>query len=236
MADIRLSSGIKDDFNRADENPILGPTGVEWSRTESGVWGAGAVRGNTFTVPAGGSTTVNSYWNQETYDGDDAQVWAFAGGGGVISGLSYRLALWKTPGNGTTDGYYFRSQYLTGDDREELFRVDNGGANLTELDFRDGFNVQGRQVLLRRNGSDVEVWQTVDEGGPSTVDVTAWEMILNATDTTYTTGFYLALGISDNSGNGEGTWDYFGGGPNKWMPEFIRRPWRYQGRALDLSQ
>jgi hypothetical protein len=210
MADIRQSTTAKDDFNRADEDPLSG--GGNWAQTDSGVFTPMVIKSNAATHQSGGPSSM-SHWTPTTYDGDAAEAWGARTGGGA-GGIAWGIGLARdVGGSNAMDGYRFRDE----DGSTSLKRFLNG-SDSTVLDTGTGTSgADGDLLLIRRNGNDVEGWFSSDDGAN-------WTLKVSATDTTYTTGFYLALSIRDNSASQLLGWDYFGGGPAKpFIPQIYRR-------------
>lgn len=193
MADIRQNPTIKDDFNRADENPLASP----WLVSDTGIWLPMVLKSNSITHQLGGSS--QSHWTTATFDGDAAECWATRiGGSGPF--IAWGIAIWSTVGAGAVDGYRFR---LENESNYTLRRFNNGVTG-SLLDSDAGVIPGAIHMLIRRNGNDVEGWVSVDQN--------TWTLVVSATDTTYTTGFYLSLGIIDESNSQILGWDNFGGG------------------------
>lgn len=228
MADIRQNASFIDDFNRADETPLSG--GGKWSVTDTSIWANGLVLKNN-TATHGASNSADSYWIPDNYDGDDAEFWAYQEGGGA-SGIAWGLGLWHQPGgSGAVDGYRFRYERAAVNIVWRLYRFDNAspttiydsGSLASNSTFTNGLGI----LLIRRKGNDVEGW------GCAQSDPTTWTRYAVATDTTYMTDLHFGLGVNDNSGGQILGWDNPGGGPqSNWHPEFMRRPWNYQGKQL----
>lgn len=235
MAEIRQSTVTLDDFARATtpEDPVefttLHPwvtpfvSGVEMKIPVSGFLGGTAV-----------PTTPNRcVWEGDPYPmsqsaGQMPEVWArcqpsyaFPGGTRMalddLDGFGYEvlenggfniIVRRYTGGGGFTD--------ISGD-------VDSGSI-LPGTD-NDRFTQDDCLQLLRLTSTHVELWRTTDSS-----DDTSWEQILTVPDTTYRDNMYGVLGCTGL----EDGWSEFGGGVlNNWPQEFIRRPWRYEGRAID---
>jgi hypothetical protein len=105
-------------------------------------------------------------------------------------------------GTQTTDGYMCLPHNPVGTDKWFLRRYTNSG--VTAIATADYPNPSGGDfVLMRRNGTSVEVWHSTDSAAN-------WTLVVSAVDTIYTTGLYPVLGAT---GNGQTGWDYFGAGP-----------------------
>ena len=226
MADIRVTS-LLDNFDRADEDPLSG--GGSWGQLISG----GAQLRN-FANQAHGHNGFNnwSYWTPEAFTasgGDEIEVWSRPGGAPDFND-GWRMGMFKDPG-GAFDGYNIGWFSSIGDNTLVLSRSDNG-VDTRLLTVRPppfgGFPDSGGDtpiLLFRTNGNDVEFWHSADDGAN-------WTLQAAATDTTYRTGLYLALGLQKFAGATH-HWDDFGGGTETiWHPEFMRRPWEYQGQHL----
>lgn len=211
MPDIRQQVVVRDDFDRANEDPLS--FSGKWSQTDSGVFYPMVVVGNQATHKAG-QTSSDSYWNSETFDGDEAEVWGLATGGNA-SGIAWGLGLFQDVGGpDTIDGYRFRLEVGVSGPYFMLYRFANGAS--TAIDGpTGGGNSAGGHALLRRNGNEVEGW----------FSYTSWNdlsLVVSATDTNYTTGLYFSIGIRDNSASQILGWDYVGGGGRRNRPQIYR--------------
>jgi len=218
MADIRKNFTFFDDFNRANETPLSG--GGNWAGpSDNAVWPTSplSLLSNVATHKTGRASS-DSYWTPRTYDGDDAEAWAYTKGGNA-SGIAWGIALWKdVGGSNAIDGYRFRVEVSSGGGSYVLRRFTNGGS--VRLAAVGGAATGGDYfMLIRRNGSSVECWT-------APADASVWTLRVSAVDTTYMTGFHLGLGITDNSGAHALAWDNFGGGPapvTTFLPQIYRR-------------
>jgi hypothetical protein len=211
MADIRQSTAVKDNFNRANEIPLAPP----WEALDTGIWSEEDLRSNSITHGTG--TSSMSYWSTENFNGDDAEAWATSIGGNA-NGTAWGIGLFSTVGgSNTVDGYRFRCEIGIG----AIYRLErwDNGSPVTLDTFDPGHSGGPRPMLIRRNGSDVEGWVTT-----SGTDTSAWTLFVSATDTNYTSGLYLALGNTDNGGTRLTGWDDFGGGTITFVPQIYRRP------------
>lgn len=220
MTDIRQSPAIIDDFDRSGEDPIASP----WAQSD-GAFPTGAIKyvgGNGVFTHRSGQSSGDSYLTDAgPFDGDDAEVWGWAsGGGGGAASIAWSLGLWSTAGGtDTLDGYYFRQSYSTAGS-QYLYRLDNGSSTIIASSNPAGPGSGTFAMLLRRNGNYVEGWQS--SSSPAS-DFTTLTLMLSAYDTTYTTGFYLGLGIADNSYSQILGWDWMGGGFNiRRLPQIYR--------------
>lgn len=220
MADLRHNTAIKDDFDYV-EDPLS--NGGKWAQTFPGFWAPLAADGSSATNSSG-QTLNASYWTQETMDGDDAQCWALASGGGEVSGIAWDIQLITaaSAGTGAINGYGFRDPQGT-----FVMRRYDSGTLIDNLDTATGLpGFSGNLVMIRRNGADVEGLVSTDLGAN-------WTLYVSITDTNYVNGLVCSLRIADNAANQELGWDYFGGGvAEDFVPQFIRRPWRYKGRDI----
>lgn len=209
MADIRQNTKVRDDFNRANENPVQAP----WAQANSGVWGPMSIAGNRLIGTQTPPTASGAYWSTEAWTGDKAEVWATAAGA-VGNNEDWRLGLMRNDGVGVRDGYTFHYGQSAGNNFWQIRRYDDG--SLTSIAFDNTPTEvlsEGHMALVRRNGNDIEGWHSTDSGAN-------WTLILAATDTAYTTDLYAMLGAG---GNVMG-WDDFGGGPLTFIPQIYRRP------------
>ena len=211
MADIRQSVTIKDDFNRANADPV----GAPWATANSGGWAQMAISSNQLIGTQTPPTSSGSYWTTRSWDYDQAEVWATAVGT-VGNNEDWRLGLMRDDGVGVRDGYTLHYGLSAGNDFWQFRRYDDGSFTGIALDDNPSVTLgSGSLALVRRNGANVEGWVSTDGGAN-------WTNVLTATnDTTYTTGLYAMLGAG---GNVMG-WDDFGGGPlitpqqhYRWLP------------------
>lgn len=218
MADVRQQSTIRDDFNRANEDPLS--FGGKWSQTDSGIFWPLVVKSNEATHKAFQASS-DSYWNSESFDNNEAELWAYATGG-QASGVAWALGLFKdVGGSNAIDGYRFRIEVASAGAAYRLYRFANGTGTTIDSPATAAPS-GGAYMLMRRNGNDVEGWAAPTGLGTSWSDLA---LVCSATDTTYTTGLYLTLGIRDNSASQILGFDYFGGGGSvPFRPQFIRRP------------
>lgn len=212
MADIRQSTTIKDDFQRAASDPASG----DWGDTV--FFGQVAIAGpalpdRMLTHSASDSPAIG-YYTAETYSGDDCEVWARAVGGGEISGIAWAVGLFKNFG-GSIDGYRFRWESVG--DVYTLRKYTSGSFTVLDTGNPDVGSAD-HWFLLRRNGNDVEGWISGND------DPTSWTMVVSATDTTHTTGLYGCLGVTDNAQSQQLGWNEFGAG----VAEERRRPQIYR--------
>ena len=219
--DIRKHTTILDDFNYAAQSPLVGVPAGKWARLDGA---RNPLRSSGTAAIVGVSGTCYSYWTPTTMDGDDAQTWAYAKGGGA-SGQLWAIGLaQQVGGSSAADGYNFRMSLRAGGGSDAfLERFTN--MSFTTLDStvihptspKPASN--GEQLwLIRRNGTSVEGWFSANLGA-------SWTLSLSAVDTTYTTGLYGYLGLAGTLVQ----WDYFGiGGPTLFRPQIIQRPraWR----------
>ncbi len=227
MADIR-TTGVLDDFIRADEVPILFP----WANSDAGAAYAGVLNSNAFTHPSRANVgsppapTPNngwSSWTTQTFDVPATgwlEVWGRAQGGNA-SGIAWGLSMFKQiSGTNQVDGYLFRQGVSTGGGQIDAYRVTNGvRTSILSGAATSGFTAGSNNTyaLFRLNASGNLQWWSSTDGGAN------WTLRESVTDTTYTGTFYLGMTITDNSASQILSWDYFGGGveqPNR--PQFFR--------------
>lgn len=213
MSDVRKLTNVLDSFNRADESPLAAP----WAQTDTTIGPDLALVSNKATHDSG-QTFGSSYWTPGgPFNGNDAEVWALGADGGT-SGISWALGLLANPGGtNAADGYRFRLESSAIAQSWYLYRYDNA-SRTTIAGPIAADNDHAHYMLIRRNGNDVEGWAAHNSG--------TWNdlaLVISATDTTYTTDFYLELGIGDNSGSQVLSWDYFGGGAPLPFTQIYRR-------------
>lgn len=217
MPELRQTVVPLDMFNRPDEVPIASPWvtplfGTNVAQLNSNAWlGTGI-----------GNQSSWSYWNDDPYpmslsSGDTPEVWATA-----ITSYQFpegtRMALFDSSGAGwavlMTGGFSL------------ILRMYTGGGGFSDvtgsMDGGDAvYTGSGDFQMCRITSTHFEVWRT--EAG---------DWILTASvphGGSFVDGLFGTLGATGN----EDGWDDFGGGPvANWHPEFLRRPWEYQGKAL----
>lgn len=211
MADIRQDTGIKDTFERADEDPLSG--GGNWAQTDTASWYL-RLQNDTATSRAG-IDIGNSYWTPDTYDGDEAECWGCCEGGGA-SGIRWGVGLFTSVGGSNQqDGYLFSLANAAVGGYYDLHRMLNGALGTLLANGGDPPVANPGILLIRRNGNDVEGWLSEDNGA-------TWTMHLSATDTTHMTGFSLGLRITDESGTSLLGFTCFGGGGHTNRPQIYR--------------
>lgn len=214
MADIRQSTTIKDDFNRADENPVALP----WAQTNTdAAAGPCKIASQYLRGTKTASDPSTAYWTLDSWSGNDAEVWATAMGDAPLT-ESYRIGLMTDVGlgSGAVDGYLCLPSNAVGPDVWALRKYTNGGFSTPAIPQHVLPDPNGvHRVLMRCNGGDVEVWMS------EVADPDTWELIVSISDSTYRTNLYAVLGTT---GTAPG-WDDFGGGPlaNPFRPQFYRR-------------
>ena len=217
MADIRQTTVILDDFNRADESIIQSPWQLAY--TSFGASPAqlftNALRGRVFPP-----TASVSYWSTESYNGDGAEVWATAVGS-APQAEGWRMGLMSDVGGTSIDGYQCLMHNGIGPDTWGIRKYTNA-TFFTLASVQHALPIGQVEIcLMRCKGAQVEVWSSVDAGAN-------WTLIVSATDSTYRTNLYAVLGTT---GKATG-WDNFGAGStqNPWVPQYIRRTRRRGGR------
>ena len=173
-----MLTGILDDFNRADENPLSG--GGNWTTAGD----APEIVSNQVTS----SSTGDAFWvaGSEIADGEAYFTVAAL----VDTGSSTILyARWNVS---SPAGYIF----VYGEGNFSLYRWDPG---YVEIDTSIGDNFDaGDQMRLLFVGSQIEGW--VNHDG-------VWEMVVSGTDSTFTSG-RIGFGVVttnaiDDFGGGE---------------------------------
>lgn len=214
MADIRLT-GLLDDFNRADENPLSG--GGNWAQVDSTTF-PNQMR-NLSNLAAGQAflTISASYWTPGTFTGD-MEVWGQCAGStdnneGWILGLFHDVG-----GAGVVDGYRAGWFQSVGPDTLQIRRIDNGSTTListTNAEIPVGDDV----ILFRTVGGDLEMWLSTDDGANWTNQVTH-------ADSTYRTDLRLAIATSAAGEGFDPKFLGFGGGveqEEEFIPQMYRR-------------
>jgi len=191
VADIRQSTGILDDFIRADEDPLS--HGGDWSNPDT-AWTQLKLGSGTIDNVAlkGTGAYSNSYWNPMVMSGDDAEVWACTFGGNSPS-QAWGFHLYTTSsvgGSGTSDGYFWRMEITTGGGTCYLYKLTNNAATLLDTNTANpptGGNWIG---LIRRVGTTIEGWADGEDNGAT------WTKYVTATDATYTGDMYGGISLA----------------------------------------
>ena len=174
---------ILDSFNRANENPLT--FGGRWG---NGILGAPerSLKVLSNQCASDRNTTATAWWttplaaNQEAY----ATMATLPGNGNSVR-LYVRL---QTPGSSAVDGYMLLYTQQSGTDQVVIYRITNGA--LTALSTVNREIGAGSRLLLRAKGTALEVW----------VREATWSRIATATDSTYTGGGFVGIGIRDKTG------------------------------------
>lgn len=197
------TTGILDNFNRADENPLVGATGTEWGdriANDDLSIETNLVRGQTV------GTLASRYWAAATF-GPDCE--AYCSINHTPNTAADYLRLWarlQNPGAANETGYMM--QWSNDANGARIFKetaresytqlAQASAARFTEADVI-GIELIGTTIRLYKNGTSV----------------------LSTTDATTGTAGFIALG-------GRGTsfrWDDFGGGtvvvPSTFVPRAI---------------
>lgn len=216
MADVRYTTLVRDDFQRADENPI----GAPWDRN----WSAGIdcqIDSNIFkSTSSNPSNSGQMFWSTEDFSGDEIEVWA-AAVGNAPQADSYRIGLCDD--SASMNGYLLRCENPVGADAWTIRKYTGGSFGTLAQTRPAQLPSSDHLVLMQLTATHVNCYLSDDTAG------TSWTLIVSAADTDYRSGLYIHLG-----GNGAPGWTYVGGGvPDLSMPEFIRRPWEYQGVPLE---
>lgn len=224
MAEIRQSTVVRDNFERANENPIANTTAHPWF-TPVGL-------GSPVQLLDGALTDSNIFGAYARWDADpqsDTDGAVIEGWGRV--GASYqfplgtRQALWTSGGDGYAvlehGGFdIIVRRYDAGSFVDITASIDAG--SFDDSGFTDGNCLQ----LMRLTATHLELWRTTDAG-----DDTTWEFVLSVPEETYRDDLLVVFGATGQ----EDGWIEIGFGPApEWHPEFMRRPWEYQGKALAL--
>jgi hypothetical protein len=195
------TTGILDNFNRANEGPY--PSANWDGKILSG-------DGTSFSVIANqckaGSNLARMYWKASTF-GPDCEAYATivtVPVAGTFSDVALLLRV-QQPGTGgaggtTTDGYYAGWTNLAGSDELVFFRIDNESFTQLGSTQTPGNMVDGNKFGASMIGSTIQAY--VDTGG-------GWAAFgTSVTDATYTAAGYLGV----LTGESATVLDDFGGG------------------------
>lgn len=221
MADVRQTTTILDDFNRANQAPVSG----DWATAGFAVNGLDLKDNNLTGHAGGGANSYHSYYIPLSMDGNDAEIWAQPVGGNSPS-IAFGIGLYSDPSSATADGYLYRSEVTTSGGTWKLYKLNNGVFTQVWTDSGAGPSLTGgeagKMCLVRRNGNDVELWY--DPVGDGYGNWDDFQLIKAYTDTSYVNNLHGALEIFGQSQiNG---WDNMGAGPlpvATWKPQIIRR-------------
>ncbi len=203
MADIRQNPIVKDNFNRADEDPLSG--GGNWARPDLAS-PACILSGNQATRKTANAQDFSQWQPDPLLDGNAAEAWVHMKGN-ETSGAGWGVSLFRQcGGTNAADGYLFRIETSNVNDLYRLYRATNWV--FTSIASATGAP-QGSPciLLIRRNGNDVECW--TDESGGSS----SFALRLTVTDTNFTTGFLPGIHMTYNFSGGTVGEDDFGAGP-----------------------
>lgn len=220
MSDLRTTPEL-DNFTRANENPLS--FGGKWSQVNPHGYAPQLrlVGNNAIGQSTPGRTVYSSYWNPSTFDGD-MEVWARCAGFCDFND-NYSLGLLTGLGGADADicGYVANWETSIGNGIE-LFRQDNGVNTLLELFGTIPFPDGGDLIILRTRDDQVETFQSLDAGA-------TWQLKASATDTTYRTDLSLVYRLINQAADSPGYMGVGGGTRIPTQPQFIRRPWEWQG-------
>ena len=215
MADIR-TTGLLDDFNRADENPLSG--GGNWAFnqyvSDPLQLGSNAAIGS---VP---SNFQGSYWTPGAFSGD-MEVWGTVSGDAGENNSGWLMGFGKDLDSPTTnDGYYFQIRNPVGSPHANIFRVDNNVETSLAGLPDEYLPAAGDKLLFRRVGNALEAWYSTDGGAN-------WNVYFDGfgpfNDTTYMTDLNVWIGVDNGSSSTPGWNDVGGGEPIEFMPQEYRR-------------
>lgn len=172
---------VRDDFNRANENPLAGSWTNRILSTGTDLQIASAVAAAT-NQPGAMSTAWFTAFTPE------ANMEAYVTYT-TLSGAGSPLAVWgriANPGGAAPDGYYVG---VTGGGSWTLNRFDDGA--LSVLATVAGGVSAGDKVGLQLSGPELSGWRYT--GG-------SWSRILSVIDTTYTAAGYAGIGMTGATG------------------------------------
>lgn len=183
------TTGILDNFNRADENPITG-----WTALFNGF----RVVSNAMKGTTAGSNFA--YYSAATY-GPDCECYMTIATKVPTGGAMAVLArLVDTGSIGTIDGYILNVAVAAGTDTITIQRLDNGvGTTLGSSISQEVSN--GDSIGIECIGSSISCWYKASGG--------SWTNLGTRTDSTYTAAG--RVGVSTTTDTSE-SFDNFGGG------------------------
>lgn len=207
MADIRVT-GVLDDMNRADENPLS--HGGDWSGSFSPSTSLLKLTSLAATLGgAGGTNSAAMYWNPMSFDGELIECWGCLVGGNA-PGIAWGLDMFQTAqiGTGGVDGYRLRQEVTTGGGSLRMYRVDNGTRTLLQADGAGHTSGVSHPILLLRRYDSTNTFEAWYGLSP----YTTWTLLISTTSATYQPPFYIGISLSSNSGGTFHGWGCFGGG------------------------
>jgi len=178
------TTGILDDFNRADANPLDG----SWT---NGFWGDGNLRlvsNQIYAVSGWGGARYNA----ATY-GADSEVYLSIPYSSTVAFLHLRVG----GTDADPDSYAFR--YQSGDAASNLRRLDDGVQTQLGAAFTATISTSNDKLGLEAIGSTITAYRYVSG---------AWASLASRTDATYSSAGYLAVEFDQSVWKG----DDFGGG------------------------
>ena len=243
MADIRTTE-ILDDFVRPPEFPLDNGT---WAQSDTFRFAPMAlfIQGGinhrishptAAQWPSGADRRfASSYWLEpfNTADVGYIEAWGRPTGGNA-SGLAWSIGLFKdVGGSNQIDGYFFREEITTGGGRTVIYKYINGTRTPITGSGPVLFTGAPAGALFMFKlfaDGDMEIWCSTDSGDN-------WTLLLTANDTTYQGQFYIAFGVTDNSGSRLAGWGPVGGGvpvPIRWVALNHRSATRHKAATRAL--
>ena len=181
-----LQGAFLDDFNRPNEGP---PPSSQWSSSVISTQPSLQVLGNALGIPT--TVTSSAWWNASSFVADQSADIALADA--VVSSLGHlRLYLrLAQPGvAGATDGYFCQFETdNTGAGNSYLRRLDNAAASGILATAAGVTWTSGDRARCSIQGSSLCAWRQPGGSGP-------WTQLVCLTDTTYTAGGFVGVGIS----------------------------------------
>lgn len=201
------STGLLDDFNRSDENPLgngrwsgpIRPSGSQVKLVSNQI--LSSVAGN-----------ANSYWSFSQF-GPDSEVWVTVvtkDADGFAVDLALRI---QSPGAAGVDAYWYTAKAQAGTDIYEIYRVDNNSFTLLGATETGPELVNGDKIGFKAVG-DVLTGYVFQNG--------RWTSTIRRQDSTYGGAGYIGIQFDANVARG----DDFGGGTvgTIFTPRLSRNP------------
>lgn len=189
------TTGIIDDFNRADEGPLS--NGGKWTnQIRSGDDNLRVDTNQCATIAGGISQQGSAWWNNATF-GPDCECYTtlpVLPTGGSRATVLARLA---NPGGGACDGYLALMR-PTGQTTQGIYRYDNDVATLLGASVTPTWTA-GDKLGIEIIGSTIRMMQYTSG---------AWSELASRTDTTYSAAGYIGI----DSGVADTRFDDFSGG------------------------
>jgi hypothetical protein len=185
------TTGILDNFNRADENPLANGTWTCPSQTGAG--------GLSLTSNQANSTfgSADCYWSPSTFGPNSEAFVTITVPSGVCVALHLRL---NNPNSSSLNGYWYEWCGVAGagNDTFTIYRIDNG--SFTSIAAGTQEVSSGDSIGAEAIGSSLKMYYKAAAG--------SWVQVVSVTDNTYSGSGRIGLHLEDTTERA----DDFGGG------------------------